>query len=199
MMPTVNSEISTSPLRNGIFLIEFVHSNCHRYNHESGCLESCWGFDAVNLYDSGNWNNKTKASSDEKGNPHLHPQQHHHHRNSKSGGSKGGGTMFKADEITKKQLYVPSAITTLLQGAAEWHFCQYHTERAFQTHTVELQQAKVVWKDLRAGAMDLLDAPPFMAQWQIDLVRTRGYVDHIRIAYSTPERVAPSHTEELKK
>ncbi|KAK7750201.1 hypothetical protein SLS62_007830 [Diatrype stigma] len=204
MSPAINHGSSTPPSKNGIFLFEFSHFNCFRYNHRTGSLESCRGFDAVDFYDSKNDSRKIKgaSASDDEANKHPHPHPHHDHHHhlcqhipGHSGGGSSSSKMTTIHENSTKQDHQPQqpslsppTLEPLLQSAAEWHFREYHSNKALLGHRVEVRQAHVVWKDAGAGAIELLDVPLPVAEWQLDLVRARGYVDHISIGYATHER-----------
>lgn len=214
MSPAINHGSSTPPSKSGIFLFEFSHFNCFRYNHRTGSLESCRGFDAVDFYDSKDTGRHIKGiTSDDRANKHPHPHHDHHHHlcqhNPGNSGGPGSSKMATVHENSTKQDHhhqqrqqkqpqeqeqqqqpplFPPTLEPLLQSAAEWHFREYHSDQALLGHGVEVRQAHVVWKDAGAGAMELLDVPLPVAEWQLDLVRARGCVDHIRIGYATHER-----------
>ncbi|RYP43356.1 hypothetical protein DL770_011712 [Monosporascus sp. CRB-9-2] len=59
---------------------------------------------------------------------------------------------------------------------------------AVNSEGLTVTSVRVVWRDVGLGATDLFKATPGAFERQLELVRRRGHVDHLRVCYATYER-----------
>ncbi|RYP44131.1 hypothetical protein DL768_009366 [Monosporascus sp. mg162] len=78
----------------------------------------------------------------------------------------------------------------LFQDAAESFHREHHKVRRIATDSegLTVTSVRVVWRDVGLGATDLFKATPGAFERQLELVRRRGHVDHLRVCYATYQR-----------
>ncbi|RYP71285.1 hypothetical protein DL769_004722 [Monosporascus sp. CRB-8-3] len=78
----------------------------------------------------------------------------------------------------------------LFQDAAEAFHREHHAARrdAAGPEGLTVTSVRVVWRDVGLGATDLFKSTPGAFERQLELVRRRGRVDHLRVCYATHKR-----------
>ncbi|RYP27191.1 hypothetical protein DL767_007784 [Monosporascus sp. MG133] len=78
----------------------------------------------------------------------------------------------------------------IFQDAARAFHREHHPLRqiAVNSEGLTVTSVRVVWRDVGLGATDLFKATPGAFERQLELVRRRGHVDHLRVCYATYER-----------
>ncbi|RYO89851.1 hypothetical protein DL766_010483 [Monosporascus sp. MC13-8B] len=84
----------------------------------------------------------------------------------------------------------PPPMLQVFRDAAKAFHREHHTVRrvAMNSEGLMVTSVRVVWRDVGLGATDLLGSTPGAFERQLELVRRRGYVDHLRVCYSTSQR-----------
>ncbi|RYO85754.1 hypothetical protein DL764_009115 [Monosporascus ibericus] len=78
----------------------------------------------------------------------------------------------------------------IFQDAAKAFHREHNTVRriAINSEGLTVTSVRVVWRDVGLGATDLFKAKPGEFERQLELVRCRGHVDHLRVCYATYQR-----------
>ncbi|RYP20640.1 hypothetical protein DL765_002711 [Monosporascus sp. GIB2] len=82
---------------------------------------------------------------------------------------------------------LPPPMLQVFRDAAGAFHREHHTVRraAVSSEGLMVTSVRVVWRDVGLGATDLLGSTAGAFERQLELVRRRGYVDHLRVCYST--------------